>query len=101
MYIFEHYLCRARVGPGLDLNWTSWPGPGPAESGPDLKGQGQGQQNQPRASPDLPVDSLEVASSILPCGHILDTTWFQCPRVTLHSNGIPSGKVALVIALPG
>ena len=34
------------------------PGPGPTWGGPDLKGQGQGQQNQVRASLDRPVDSL-------------------------------------------
>ena len=32
----------------------------------------------------------EVVSSILPCGHILDTMWFQCPQVTPDSNGIQS-----------
>ena len=44
---------RARVGPGRPRA-----GPGPSEGGPDLKGQGQGQQNWLRAGPDRPVDSL-------------------------------------------
>ena len=34
-------------------------GPGPSKGGPDLKGQGQ--QNWARASPDQPVDTLDIA----------------------------------------
>ena len=47
---------RARVGPGPAPDWTFWPGPGPFQSGPDLKGQGQ--QKWLRAGLDRPVDSL-------------------------------------------
>jgi hypothetical protein len=53
---------RARVGPGPDLldRAKAGPGPGPAEGGPDLKGQGQGQQISARSGPDQPVDSLSA-----------------------------------------
>ena len=66
--LFLYLICE---GPGSALarTWTgpqgpgqADPRPGPAESGPDLKGQGW--QNHARAGPDRPMDSLLSADHL-------------------------------------